>query len=222
MALSLACSVATGVSWFHRSVDKPGPVLYVATEGVHGLRARIAAWEHEYVTPADRLTALEFLPVPVDLPGHRKASDVDELTRIVSDSGYQLVVFDTFARCLLGADENSARDMGEAVDALDRLRRAADCCVLVVHHMSKPNANGARTVRGSSALEGAADIVYTITGDPRLLTLERSKRKDGPTPDRVLLRLQERRGSSVLEAAPRDDHGTTRFPSLMKCQRTSR
>jgi len=215
LSLAWACHVATGVPWLGRAV-KPGRVLYVATEGVHGLRARVRAWEEEYGT---RAAKVDFLPVPVDLAGRRSAADVAELTAVVADQKYALVVVDTLARCLLGADENSARDMGEAVDALDRVRRAAGACVLAVHHMSKPNANGARTVRGSSALEGAADTLYVISGDPLLLTLERSKRKDGPTPDRVLLRLQQAWESAVLEIISPMILGTdaeSRLSSIMR------
>lgn len=196
LSLAWACCIATGTPWLDRPT-KPGKVLYVATEGVHGLRARVRAWEEEHGVKA---TKLDFLPVPVDLAGRRRGTaDVDELCSIVGGERYVLVVIDTLARCLLGADENSAKDMGEAVDSLDRIRRASGACVLGDHHMTKPNANGARTVRGSSALEGAADTVYTISGDPLLLTLERSKRKDGPTPDRVLLRLRQAWESAVLE-----------------------
>jgi RecA-family ATPase len=64
---------------------------------------------------------------------------VGELAAIITAQRYVLVVIDTLARCMVGADENSARDMGEAIDALDRLRRAAGSCVLPVHHMGKPN-----------------------------------------------------------------------------------
>ncbi len=220
LAVSLACSVATGVPWFGRTVATPGPVLYVATEGVYGLRRRIAAWENEHAASADRLVPVDFLPVPVDLAGRRRGNaDVDELVGIVTDRRYELVVVDTLARCLLGADENSARDRGEAVDALDRLRRAAECCVLPVHHMGKPNVNGARTVRGSSALEAAADTVYTVAGDPLLLTLERSKRKDGPTPDRLSLRLREASESAVLEIISNDHVGLTGESHLSQVMR---
>jgi RecA-family ATPase len=215
LALDWAASTATGTSWNARAV-KPGRVLYVATEGVHGLRARVHAWEQDHAAKA---TKLDFLPVPVDLAGRRSGHDVDELAAIVADQKYALVVFDTLARCLIGADENSARDVGEAVDALDRIRRASGACVLAVHHMSKPNANGARTVRGSSALEGAADTVYTLAGAPLQLTMERTKRKDGPTPDRVSLRLEQASESAVLKIIPETILGLDAESHLVRVMR---
>ncbi len=101
-----------------------------------------------------------------------------------------LVIVDTFARCIVGADENSARDVGIAVDNLYRLRDATatvNGTVLVLHHTGKDGS----TIRGSSALEGGCDTVYQVEGDTRNLKLYRTKRKDGPREDTVQLRLND-------------------------------
>lgn len=83
-------------------------------------------------------------------------------------------------------DENSAQDMGTAVDALYRIRDATrGGTALAVHHTGKDKS----TVRGSSALEGGVDTVYKTEGDPHNLKLYRDKRKDGPTPDTIMLTL---------------------------------
>ena len=130
------------------------------------------------------------LPVPVNL---RDAGQVAELCELAA--GCSLVVIDTLARCLVGADENSARDMGEAVDALYRLRDATgDGTVLAVHHTGKDG----ETTRGSSALEAGVDTVYKTKGDARLIELERTKRKDGPTEDRLQLCLKPVAESCVI------------------------
>ncbi len=181
-----AASIATGSPWLGREVGK-GAVLYVAAEGAQGLHPRFTAWEYGWQQriPDD---ALVVLPEPVNL---MDAGAVAELCALAV--GRSLVVVDTLARCLVGADENSAKDMGIAVDALYRLRDAtAGGTVVVAHHTGKDRA----TVRGSSALEAGVDTVYTTEGDARLMRMTRTKRKDGPREDTLQLSL-----SPVLDSA---------------------
>jgi hypothetical protein len=183
LALDWAACVATGRIWQRRRVRATGPVLYVASEGAFGFGSRVDAWEYGW-NRNHRVTdeALTVLPVPVNL---RDRAAVDELCQLAA--GCSLVVIDTLARCLVGADENSAKDMGEAVDALYRLRDATgNGTVLAVHHTGKDG----ETTRGSSALEAGVDTVYKTKGDARLIALERTKRKDGETADRLQLTLK--------------------------------
>jgi hypothetical protein len=95
----------------------------------------------------------------------------------VGDVKPVLVVVDTLARCMLGVDENSARDVGLVVDGLDLIRRSADgATVLAVHHSGKDGSQGAR---GSSALRGAVDTELELTASGARLVLKVSKQKDG-------------------------------------------
>lgn len=85
---------------------------------------------------------------------------------------------------MVGADENSAKDCGVVVDSMVRLLGCTPGggrgCLLGVHHAGKDG----RTLRGSSAFEGAADTVYFTSRDGATITLNREKRKDGPEFDR--------------------------------------
>jgi AAA domain len=115
----------------------------------------------------------------------------------VALGGYGLVVIDTLARCMVGADENSAKDCGQVVDALTRLRAATPGglgVVLAVHHTGKDG----KTFRGSSVFEAGADTVYLVTEDGGAITLDREKRKDGPTADQRTLRLEPMAESCVV------------------------
>ena len=95
-----------------------------------------------------------------------------------------LIVFDTFARCLIGGDENSASDVGLAIAHADRLRVETGAAVLLLHHV---NAGGERE-RGSTALRGACDGMFSLKAEDGILTLACEKMKDdAPFPD---LRLQ--------------------------------
>lgn len=190
LALDWAACVATGRIWQRRRVPTTGRVLYVASEGAFGFGARVDAWEYGWRPHKLTDEAFTVLPAPVNL---RDRAQVDELCELAT--GASLVVIDTLARCLVGADENSAKDMGEAVDALYRLRDATgDGTVLAVHHTGKDR----ETTRGSSALEAGVDTVYKTKGDARLIDLERTKRKDGPTDDRLQLALTDTGESCVV------------------------
>jgi hypothetical protein len=172
-ALDLALSVGTGADFMGRSV-KQAKVLYVTAEGVGGLGARVAAWcEHH---GAGDIGGVAFLTTAVNL---LDADDLAAVCAIGVELGVALVIIDTLARCLPGADENSAKDMGRAVAALDRIR---DCTghVVAVHHAGKDVAKG---MRGSSALLGAVDTVVELSGDPLALRVAVTDQKDAePAP----------------------------------------
>jgi hypothetical protein len=106
---------------------------------------------------------------------------------------------------MVGADENSAKDIGIVVDNLYRLldktpgRRGV---VLGVHHTGKDG----KTLRGSSAFEGGVDTVYSVASDGAVIVLDREKRKDGPPGDvhRLTLDLIKGTVSGVMSAHQTD------------------
>ena len=149
VAIAMSCALAAGESFGSFVVPKPGKVVYVAAEGVSGLETRILAWcEVWEVDPAVLRDRLFVLPLPIQL-GDRV--DVSQAVDIVRDTEADLLVLDTRARCTLGLDENSATAQGAAIDAADRIRTAAGCTVLGVHHSSRTGSAG----RGSNAWDGA-------------------------------------------------------------------
>lgn len=193
VALDWAASIATGTPWLRRPVER-GRVLYVLGEGAYGVHARLAAWELHHGTAIED-GWLDVLPVAAQIAGE----DLAEVEELVAERGYALVVFDTLARMSVGLEENSARDMGVFVAALDAIRRrTAGGSVLVVHHSGKGDRGDSR---GSSAIGGAMDVVYQVKGDGRgTLELTRTKRKEGPTEDKHALALHEV-GASVVVVA---------------------
>ncbi|CAN5407481.1 hypothetical protein BH09ACT7_BH09ACT7_05000 [soil metagenome] len=185
IALDWAASVATGRSWQGRTTETRR-VLYVAAEGAFGLKTRVDAWERGWKKEIPDGT-LDVLDRPVNLS---QFSEVRELAALIAWAGYGFVILDTLARCMVGADENSAKDSGVVVDALNRLREQTPGgrgVVLGVHHTGKDG----RTLRGSSAFEAGADTVYSVTkdADSGALIVNREKRKDGPPVDRHELRI---------------------------------
>jgi hypothetical protein len=194
IALDWAACLSSGKAWQARPVHTSGPVLYLAAEGAYGLRKRLDAWEYAWDT---KLTDEGWfvLTRPVNLLA---PTEVAELCEQMRQRGIRHVVVDTLARCMVGGDENSARDMGLAVDALYEVREATGDggTVIAIHHTGKDR----QTVRGSSALEAGVDTVYQIEGDAQLLQLKRTKRKDGPVDDLIRLRLNTVLDSVVVSS----------------------
>lgn len=179
--LDWACCVATGHKWRGHATEY-GKVLYIVAEGASGMHERRQAWE--VVNGVDIPTGrLLFLPVAVKM---LHDLDVAAVSMIVEELKPALVVVDTQARVTTGADENSSRDMGLYVQAVDRVRIASGACVLTVHHESRAG----DSLRGSTALEGAATTVIRATKDGSLVRLDCTKQKDGPEFDPILTRLK--------------------------------
>lgn len=203
IALDWALSAATGRAWQARPTTQRR-VLYIVGEGAFGFKGRITAWETGWKTPiGDDDFAL--LPHPVNLT---KPVDVANLAALIDWGGYSFVVLDTLARCMVGADENSAKDCGVAVDAMTRLlgrTPGGRGVVLGVHHAGKDG----KTLRGSSAFEGAADTVYFAARDGALITLDREKRKGGPEFDRHTLRLDVVKGTGSATVSADKSRGQT-------------
>jgi AAA domain len=170
VALSLALSIAAGHPWCGKTTV-PGSILYVAAEGLSGLKLRVQAYQQKHGLKAE---SIRYLGRSFDL---RDADDVMQLL-VAMEGGRlkpDLIILDTLARLTVGADENSARDIGQAIGGIDRLRLESRAAVLVIHHTRK---NGG-TERGSSALRGAADVMIEYSrSDPALVQLKCDKMKD--------------------------------------------
>ncbi len=160
-----AASVATGRKWQGRRVAQRR-ALYIAAEGAFGLKGRSNAWETGWQTEIhDGQLEVSAAGEPHPLRRSRCPG------RPHRTNGYGLVVLDTLARCMVGADENTPKDVGLVIDAMTRLLQHTPDgrgVVLGVHHTGKDG----KTLRGSSAFEGGVDTAYLTTRDGAVITLE--------------------------------------------------
>ncbi|MGV9868098.1 AAA family ATPase [Rhodococcus koreensis] len=194
LALDWAACMSTGKPWQGRDVTQ-SRVLYIAAEGAYGLDARLQAWEYAWGHKIDP-NYLDVLPTAVNLT---KAGPVSQLCQLITSEGYDVIFVDTLARSIVGADENSAKDMGIVVDSLYKLRDATDHGTIIpLHHTGKDKL----TVRGSSALESGLDTVYVTEGDGYHVKVTRTKRKDGPVQDTHNLQIKsiEHTGSAIISS----------------------
>lgn len=190
-ALDMAMSVATAVQYHGYKVEGPMAAVYVAAEGSAGLGQRLRAWvaEHGF---AGGNPPIWFLCEAVNLMDANSVSRFLADTRSAVAGAVGLVVFDTLARCMPGGDENSSKDMGLVIAAVDRVRKETGAAVVLVHHTVK---NG-DTERGSGALRGGMDTMIHVTREGPEVTLDVDKQKDG-TEFKTPLELAERHGSVV-------------------------
>ncbi len=188
LALDMGLCVATGQKWHTRSV-KRGPVVYIAAEGGAGLIKRVKAWLQNH-SLSDGMGDFQF---PADFHVIEKAvqlanaADLGEISRLLAPLKPALIVVDTQARCTIGLEENSTRDMSRFYDAVELLARESGACVLCVHHNNKSG-----EYRGASSIPAAIDfhLSLTRTDDKERATLTFEKTKDGQEPDPMVFSRQ--------------------------------
>ena len=100
-----------------------------------------------------------------------------------------LIIVDTVARVMGGANENASEDMARLVAAGDRIRHETGAHVLFIHHSGKDTSKGAR---GHSSLRAAVDTEVEVTADDvaRTHTAKITKQRDLPSKgERIAARL---------------------------------
>ena len=182
LLLDMALSVASGVP-FNGHAVRQAIVVYVVAEGVAGVQQRVAAWRQHnpHANPGDRLL---LLPETVNMMTTEKAV---ELAEACSAVGASFVILDTLARCMVGGDENSAKDIGMAIEGLDIIRRRTGAHAHLVHHSGKDAKAGAR---GSSAIEANVDTVLEVVATDEMVTVSQTKQKNRAEgePERFLVK----------------------------------
>jgi AAA domain len=187
LALDIGLSVSTRRRWCDKDVID-GPVLFVVAEDTPGMGQRARAWRarHEHLGNVHWL--LQRVPL-------LENDAIDELCDIVAEVAPALVVVDTLAKCMVGVEESSTREMGLAVDALDRLRAVTNSCVCVVHHGGK---DASRGMRGSNVLLAAADTTVECKRTREGVTAVVTKQRNGQDGQRIHFRLDPEGDSVVL------------------------
>ena len=173
------------------TLSKSRPVLYFAGEGVSGLGVRIQAWMDYHVDEPTHLQVFPFVP-KLNRPG-----DPERFIATVESVEPALVVIDTFARAMAGADENSALEVGRFIGMMDEARERSGCSSLILHHPAK---NGLG-YRGSGAIAGAADLLVVLSEDgevPGSLTLTYDDVKDFEEPAPRHFQLRRHKDSAVI------------------------
>jgi hypothetical protein len=221
VALDMALCVASGLPW-HRHAVRSGSVVYLAAEGAQGLRNRVRAWAGSRLDdPTDPLwRTFHCIAEAVQL-----RTDLDGLIAVLTalEPKPSLIVVDTMARCIVGLEENSAKEMGEALHACGRLQQATGANVQLVHHTGKGDAKDVE--RGSSALRAAADSMILVRRDDGgVIHVKVTKQKEAEGGEHVALKLDHvdlgpradgtRESSCRLSLNHRETEGAKSHPEL--------
>lgn len=189
VSIAWACSIATGTPWEGHDAPEAGPVIYIAAEGVSGIRQRVLAWSRGtgVKVPSDKFLILN---------GRAKlndSEDVQELLAIIDEVKPLLVVVDTLHQCSPGADEDGSKDAGTVLAACFDMRDRG-VTVLLDHHTG----HSGRRSRGSSSWEDDIDASWVIDladEEDRSAKIQRTlkhrKVKDGRLSDDIPIVLEE-------------------------------
>ncbi len=187
LVLDWAGCVGAGDKW-QGYPTRRGEVLYLIAEGVSGIKQRVRAWEH---SAGHRMAGVHFLPVAVQ---SADPAQWTALCRLAGELRPAMTILDTQARVTVGLDENSSQDMGVFVDRIEQLRAAAGGAIVVVHHQGRDGEH----LRGSSALDGAAETVIRVKKEDDRITVDCVKQKNGPEFDPITVRLVSYEMSAIL------------------------
>lgn len=184
--LDMCLSIASGRDHWCGHKVRSGAVVYLAGEGHHGLRGRVAAWKQHY--SAGKLN-MWLSKAGTDLntvQGYAKVRDSVNALPVKPC----LIVVDTLHRFLLG-DENSAQDAKTMLDACGNLMQEFGCSVLLVHHTGVSD-EAQHRARGSSAWRGALDIELSVipAKDDKPMELAQRKSKDAELAPSIYCKLQ--------------------------------
>jgi hypothetical protein len=182
IALDLLISVAIGESWCgdRYSVNESRFVLLAIGEGFNGLTDRLnAALQARDLTPNHLGNLFRIVPAVPQLFDSASPLGANNFIAAIKSNGAilpDLVVIDTYARAIVGGEENSNRDAGIILASLQRIQTEIGCAVLVIHHANKSMGE----MRGASAVLGGADLILKCKKDGRSRMLEVEFAKDIP------------------------------------------
>lgn len=182
LALDIALSLAYGrPDWHGEIIRAPenATVVYIAGEGVSGLKARIAVWKHHHgiAIDDDADDRFRLLPQAVNMMAPEQ---VEKLTRSIQHNvvgPISAIFIDTVSRAIPGADENLQKEMSKFIEACETVKRGSSCAVVGIHHTNK-----AGDMRGSGVLDGGLDFIFKLTRakGATIGKLYCEKMKDGP------------------------------------------
>lgn len=173
----LAFCMTRGEPFLGKQTEQ-GAVIYVAGEGAASIRRRVRAHEIHF---GHKVGAFGLIPCALSLLD--PSADVENLIELIRakalEIGQQvlLVIVDTVARAMGGANENASEDMSRLVRAGDRIREETGAHLMWIHHSGKDQAKGAR---GHSSLRAALDTEMEVTADDltAIHTLTITKQRD--------------------------------------------
>lgn len=172
-AIDIAHHVQEGLEWAGRRV-RSGQVLYIAAEGGSGLNNRLVARQARFMVLRAPVTLADPAQKNRNTDGQALAEAVERMT--ARHGRFSLIVIDTMARVMGGANENEAPAIAALMANLELIRDRTGAHIMLIHHTGKDTSRGAR---GHSSLRASVDTEIELTkGDMGLIGARTTKQRD--------------------------------------------
>jgi len=184
LALDMAAAAACGRSILGQPAQEPVEVMYVDLEmTMADLRERLSDLGYG---PDDDLSLLHYYQLPT-MPPLDSELGGELLVSIALVHGAKVVVIDTMARAVSGA-ENDSDTYRSFYAHTGRRLKAAGIALLRLDHMGKDPTQGQR---GSSAKVDDVDVVFRMSVDGNRITLHRTHSRIPWVPQEVVIERHE-------------------------------
>jgi AAA domain-containing protein/primase-like protein/DNA primase RepB-like protein len=161
IAVGMAVSLATGESFFGRTVNEKVGTLIIAAEGREDMQARIAAAKKHANIEGD----LPIVWMPVPTFGDEFLKDLDRVnTWMKAKHNVRLgaIVVDTVSASFSLKEEDNNAEAAKVCKVLRRLGEHINAVMVPVHHFGKDKERG---LRGASAWGFNADMALAVDAD---------------------------------------------------------
>jgi len=171
LALSLGLSIACGTD-LDRLTVKPSGVLYLANEGQAGVGQRLAA-----LLKHNEIDAPKNFCIARSTPDLMRSASLELFFEAIDQLNFVpgIIFIDTLSKATTGGDDNSTKDMAQAISTAQALAERFECLVMLIDHVGKDPKKG---VRGAYAKHANADMVGMVSKVADTVTLKTTKQKD--------------------------------------------
>lgn len=160
--IDMICHIALGWPWLGKSTRQTKTTV-VLGEGLTGFYERVEAWCSFHEVPIANIESHLTFVSPANLNNDLSLEVIQET---IERAGSELVIFDTWSGSSGVRNEDDAAITAETLNRAKQV--APNGTLLFTHHPRKSDEKGENPVmRGSSAIDGRADVVMTMYRDKK-------------------------------------------------------
>ncbi len=167
--LYLAVCTALGVPWLDFDTKRSTVLIVDEESGRRRMLHRLA--EVMRSLDADSDTPVSF--ISLEQVNLRNIDDLNALQALILEHEARLVIIDALADTMPGGDENAVRDVQPVFMALRAIAENAKAAIIIIHHLNK-----AGGYRGSSAMQGAVDLLLMVESSDNHINFVIEKSRD--------------------------------------------
>ena len=180
LTLDMCLGLGAGVKTFEYTPEKPCNVLYIAGEGPSSIaKKHVPAWcKHRGIEKKSINFHIIRRMVQIAQEGA-----VEEFILQVQGQNLNpdIVIIDTMARATRGIEENSPKEMGHVVQAVDTMKNSLGATIISIHHTGKDVDRGSR---GTNVLEADFATTIVIERHERTLAVKATVKHQRDAPER--------------------------------------